>query len=103
MRDVKYLHKSCNTKKSIHKMRNATSCIFFLLGFFFFLSFHNRLVHNMRTEKEKIRLHKSIFIYFFILLFFPLPFHSGSLTAVLYFGGWETEGGKVLCFVLFTE
>lgn len=64
MRDVKYLHKSCNTKKSIHKMRNATSCVF-----------SQSTVHK---EREKIRLHKSIFIYFFILLFFLFLFVSSS-------------------------
>ena len=51
-KDVKYLHKSCNTKKNpIHKMRNATSL---------YITWKK----NRENEQKKIRLHKSIFIYF---------------------------------------
>lgn len=60
-------------------MRNATSCIF-----------SQSTVHNMKKREEnKIRLHKSIFIYFFILLFSS----SARFLSLL---------GKV-CVVLFTE
>ena len=68
LRDVKYLHKSCNKKKKfIHKMKNATSCIS-----------SQSTVYNIKKKRKKIRLHKSIFIYFFILLFCSFLFSFSS-------------------------
>lgn len=64
MRDVKYLHKSCNTKKSIHKMRNATSCIFSTI---------NQYINGRRRKKsDYIKVFLFIFsFYYFLLLVSP--------------------------------